>query len=153
MAAQLPDWLVSMVLDLGRAKLGAEAVMVGDALGRVDPDLRAFLDGDVAVALADAGFAEEARNRIETNLTRWPDDFWIRLHAGDALVVLGDLDGAEAHFDTALSMADEADDLDARSYAVERLKSLGRRGLKEERVKPAGRRGGSRNRSRRKRKR
>jgi hypothetical protein len=36
-AGQLPDWLVNLVLDLGRAGLGAEAVMVGDALVRLIP--------------------------------------------------------------------------------------------------------------------
>jgi len=35
---RLPDWLVSLPLDLGRAGLGAEAIMVGDALGSVAPE-------------------------------------------------------------------------------------------------------------------
>lgn len=74
--------------------------MVGDALAQVDPDSRAFYDGEVAVALAKAGLAEEARARIEASLTRWPDDFWVRVRVGDVLAALGDLDGAEAHFDT-----------------------------------------------------
>jgi hypothetical protein len=37
-ADQLPDWLVSLVLDLGRAGLGPEAADVGRALAQVDPD-------------------------------------------------------------------------------------------------------------------
>src|SRR6266498_5209141 len=76
LAGLLPDWLVGLVGDLGRAGLGTEAAMVGDALARVNPDLQALLDGDIAVALAEAGLAEQARARIESNLTRWPDDFW-----------------------------------------------------------------------------
>jgi len=151
LAGQLPDWVVGLVLDLGRARLGEDAVLVGDALARVDPEMEAFLDGDVAVALAQAGLAEAARARIEANLARWPNDFWIRLHAGDALVDLGDLDGATAHFNVALSMADETDDFEARSYALERLNLPGRRSPKQQHGRPTGRRKGGRNRSRRKR--
>jgi hypothetical protein len=124
LAGFLPDWLRSLVFVLGRAGLGDEAVMVGDALARVDPDLAASLDADVAVALAEAGRAERARARAESNLARWPDDFWVRLHAGDALAVLGDTDAATVHFGVALDMAD---DTEARSYAVERLRQVGRR--------------------------
>jgi hypothetical protein len=123
----LPDWLVNLVADLGRAGLAAEAALVGDALARVDPDSRAFYDGSVAVALAEAGLAEHAIARIEANLTRWPDDFWIRVHAGDALLALGDLDGAKAHFETALGIAEDADDFKARYDAVRRLRQISRR--------------------------
>src|SRR5439155_12385592 len=118
MADLLPEWLVNLVLDLGRAGLGAEAVMVGDALARVDPDRRAFYDGDIAVALAQAGLAEQTRAKVESNLTQWPDDFWIRVHAGDALAELGDAAAAEGHFAGALDMAEAADDLEARYDAV-----------------------------------
>jgi hypothetical protein len=127
-AGQLPAWLVSLVMDLGRAGLGAEAAAVSDALGRVAPDLRAFLDGDLAVALATAGLAGETRACVEANLARWPDDFWIRLHAGDALAILGDRDGAVAHFEAALAMAVESGDFTDRRFAVERLKRIGRGG-------------------------
>jgi len=136
LAAQLPDWLVNLVLDLGRAGLGAEAARVGDALAQVDPDRRAFFDADVAVALAEAGLAEQARERIAMNLTRWPDDFWVRVHAGDALAALGDLDGAEAHFEAALSMAEEADDFEARADAVDRLRQVSRRRAGNEHDRP-----------------
>ncbi|MGH3447879.1 MAG: hypothetical protein ACRDP4_09680 [Nocardioidaceae bacterium] len=127
MADQFPDWLVTFVLDLGQAGLGAEAAMVGAALGRVDPDSRAFYDGDVPVALAKAGCAEEAQAQIEANLARWPDDFWIRVHAGDALAELDDLDGAEVHFRAAVHMAEDTDDLERRSDAFERLHHIERR--------------------------
>jgi len=140
MAGRLPDWLINLVLDLGRAGLGAEAGAVGDALARVDPDMQAMLDGDVAVALAQAGLAEQARARIESNLTRWPDDFSIRLHAGDALAALGDLDGAAAHFDAALRIAEQADDFEDRYLAVQRLRGMGPYGPKEQRRPPASQR-------------
>ncbi len=133
---QLPDWLVNLVLDLGRAGLGAEAAMVGDALARVDPGDRALFDGEVAVALAEAGLAEQAQAQVEANLTRWPDDFSVRVHAGDALAALGDLDGAEAHFHAALSMAEQTDDFEARYEAVDHLRRIGRRRSQDERGRP-----------------
>src|SRR5205823_4692123 len=83
--------------------------------------------GDVAVALAEAGLVDAAQARIATNLKRWPRDFGIRINAGDALVLLGDHDGAETAFLVALDMADEDDDFEARSQAAERLSTLGRR--------------------------
>jgi hypothetical protein len=126
LAGFLPDWLVNLVLDLGRAGLGAEAAAVGDALATVDPELRSMLDGDVAVALAQAGLAEQALTKIEDNLTRWPDDFWIRVHAGDALLVLGDRERAAAHFRAAVDLAEETDGFAARSDAIERLRRLER---------------------------
>jgi len=126
LAGQLPDWLLNLVLDLGRAGLGAQAVAVADALTRVDPDLQAMLDADVAVALAQSELSDQARARIESNLARWPDDVWIRIHAGDALAALDDLDGAAAHFDAAVTMAEDADDLDARSTAIQRLRRIRR---------------------------
>jgi hypothetical protein len=135
-----PEWLMNLVLDLGRVGLGTEAVMVGDALGRVDPEQRATFDADVAVALAEAGLAEKARARIDANLTRWPGDFWIRVHAGDALAVLGDREGAEAHFSVAADMADEADDFIGRSDAMERLMRLRRTPARDARSQPMVRR-------------
>ena len=125
-ASLLPDWLANLVLDLGRAGLGAEAAAIADALATVDPELRSTLDGDVAVALAQAGLTEQALTQIEDNLTRWPDDFWIRVHAGDALLVLGDPEQAAAHFRAAVDLAEATDDFEARSDAMERLRRLER---------------------------
>jgi len=126
LAGFLPDWLVNLVLDLGRAGLGAEAAAVGDALATIDPELRSTLDGDVAVALAQAGLADQARSKVADNLVQWPDDFWIRIHAGDALLVLGDREEAAAHFHAAVDLAEATDDFEARSDAIERLRRLER---------------------------
>src|ERR1700761_3084035 len=105
----LPDWLVSLPLDLGRAGLGDEAVMVGEALGRVDPDQQKVFEADVAGRPAGAGQADRARERVAANLARWPDDFWVLANGGAALAALGDVAGAEAHYRAAADMAD-ADD-------------------------------------------
>ncbi|HUY49807.1 MAG TPA: hypothetical protein VMV92_29510 [Streptosporangiaceae bacterium] len=149
----LPQWLMNLVLDLGRAGLGTEAVMMGEALGRVDPEQRATFDADVAVALAEAGLAEEARARAAENLARWPDDYWIRVHAGDALAALGDREGAEGHFSAAVDMADEADDFTGRSDATKRLMGLRRSSAQDTPSQPMVRRHQRKARSRAQRKR
>jgi len=150
----LPEWLMNLVLDLGRAGLGTEAVMMAEALGRVDPEQRATFDADVAVALAEAGLAEEARAQIDANLARWPDDFWTRVHAGDALAALGDREGAEGHFSAAVEMADEADDFTGRSDAMKRLTRLRRASAQDTPSQPMVRRQRkTRSRAQRKRKR
>jgi hypothetical protein len=125
------EWLANLILDLGAAGRGVSAERVGDALGEVDPGGRATFDADVSVALARSGLADEARNRIATNLTRWPHDLWVRVHAGDALVALGDLEGASAHFEAALRMADEDDDFEAVSEVIDRLRRATRRSAGE----------------------
>ena len=122
----LPDWLRSLVLDLGRAGLGAEAVAVAEALARVDPVNEDDYSGDAAIALATAGDAAGARARIGANLARWPRDLWAHVAAGEALQALGDTDGAEAHFRKALDLADDLDDFEASSTVAEHLTELGR---------------------------
>lgn len=135
----LPDWLVSLPLDLGRAGLGDEAAAVGDALIRVDPDGAATYEGVVALALAEAGLIDQVHARLEAMLTRWPDDLSCHLSAGDALAALGDTDGAAEHFLVAREMADDADDFEARSDAVERLDQLRPRHTRASAPKPPSR--------------
>jgi tetratricopeptide (TPR) repeat protein len=126
LAGFLPDWLVNLVADLGRAGLAAEAVAVGDALAAVDPGLGSMLDGDVAVALARAGLVDQALAKIEENVTRLPDDCWIRIHAGDALLALGDPVGAATHYQTAVDLAEQDDEVEARYDAIRRLQRVER---------------------------
>ncbi len=122
----LPEWMENLVLDLGRAGLSAEAAEAGDALIRIDPDNESTYAADLGCALAEAGDAPAARARIEANLARWPEQPWVRVHAGDALQELGDAEGAEAHFLAALEMAEEADDFELRADVFDRLAALGR---------------------------
>ncbi len=122
----LPEWLANLVYDLGYAGLAAEAVQVGEALARVDPDNESTYAADVAYALAHAGDETGARTRVEDSLLRWPGELWVRIHAGDTLEVLGDADGAEAQLLVALEMAEEDDDFEARSDIYGRLARLGR---------------------------
>jgi uncharacterized protein YchJ len=125
-APWLPEWLRNLVLDLGHVGLGREAVAVGEALRGVDPASESEYAADMAVALATAGDTAGARARVETNLRQWPDDLWVRVHAGDALQIMGDAKEAEAQFLAALDMADETGNFEARSDIVERLAGLGR---------------------------
>jgi SEC-C motif len=122
----LPEWMENLVLDLGRAGLAAEVVRAAEALIRVDPVNECTYAADLGCALAEAGDAPAARARIDDNLARWPQEPWVRIHAGDALHELGDADGAEAHFLAALEMAEEADDFELRSDVFDRLAGLGR---------------------------
>ena len=65
---------------------------------------------DAALALAEAGDADEARVKVAGNLERWPDAVRARILAGDALAVLGDTESALAHFQVALPLAEQAKD-------------------------------------------
>jgi hypothetical protein len=130
-----------LVPNLGHAGLAAEIVLVADALTGVDPSRGAFFAGDAGVALADAGAvladasqAAEARAKVEANLTRWPDDFWIRMHAGDALELLGDSDGALAHFEAAQQMAVASKSFQERRDAAERIRAIDGSGAQAEKV-------------------
>lgn len=127
-ANMLPDWLVNLPLDLARAGLGAEADAVADALARVNPDGAASYQAEVVVALAEAGLADHVHPRLAALLARWPDDLWCRMHAGDALAALGDVDEAASQYTIAKQMAEDTDDFEGRSDAVERLVRLERRG-------------------------
>ena len=85
----------------------------------------------MAVGLAESGLADEARDRIAANLARWPHDLWVRTHAGDALVALGDPEGASEHFEAALRMAEESDDFEATAEVIHRLRKATRRSAGE----------------------
>jgi hypothetical protein len=129
--SDLPGWLMCLVPNLGHAGLAAEAVLVADALTSVDPSREAFFAGNASAALADAAavlddasLAAEARAKVEANLTRWPGDFWIRMHAGDVLELLGDRAGALAHFEAAQRMAVASKSFEDRRDAGERIRAI-----------------------------
>ncbi len=112
-AGRFPNWPVTLIRDLGRAGQGTEAVMLSEALAVVDPARHGFLAGEAAVALAEAGLADDARAKIAENTERWPDDIRTRMLAGDALAILGDAEAALAHFQAALPLAQQAKDYKA----------------------------------------
>ena len=130
-----------LVPNLGHAGLAAEAVLVADALTGVDPSRGAYFAGDAgfaladaAAVLADASLAAEARAKVEANLTQWPDDFWIRMHAGDALELLGDREGALAHFEAARQLAVASKSFEDRRDAAERIRAIDGSAARAEKV-------------------
>ena len=119
-----PDWLSELPMALAGAGLVDEAVAVGDALAELDEGSGAMYASDVAVILAEAGRAEEALRRLEVNVRRFPDDVWIRIHAGDVHVALSDPERAEAAFREALAIAHARGDAYGVAGAEERLSEL-----------------------------
>ena len=69
-AGQFPAWPVTLIRDLGRAGQAAEAVMLSEALAAVDPARPGLFAGEAAVALAEAGLADEARTKIAPGAAR-----------------------------------------------------------------------------------
>jgi hypothetical protein len=112
-AGQFPGWPVSVIRDLGRAAQRTEAVMLSEALAHVDPARSAFFGGQAALALAEAGLAGDAQVKIAEHVERWPDDVQTRMLAGDALALLGDAEGALAHYQAALPLAQQTKDYQA----------------------------------------
>ena len=112
-AGRFPGWPVTLIRGLGRAGQGTEAVMLSEALAVVDPARQGLLTGEAALALAESGDADEARAKVAENVERWPGDVRARILAGDALAVLGDAEGALAHLQVALPLAEQAKDYKA----------------------------------------
>ena len=109
-AGRFPAWPVALIRDLGRVAETTEAVMLSEALARVDPARRAFFGGQAALALAEGGLADDARVKIAEQVERWPDDVQARMLAGDALALLGDAEAALVQYQAALSLAQQAKD-------------------------------------------
>jgi hypothetical protein len=125
-ADRFPRWPVTLIRDLGRAGHGAEAVALGEALAGVDPARRAQFSGEAAVALAEAGLADQARTKIAENAERWPDDVRAQILAADALTILGDTEAALARLDAALPLAGQAKDYKAITDVSKRMLRLTR---------------------------
>ena len=87
--------------------------MLSEALADVDPARHGLLAGEAAVALAEAGLADDERTKIAGNTECWPDDLQVRLLAGDALVILGNTEAALAQFQVAVLLAQQAEDFKA----------------------------------------
>jgi tetratricopeptide (TPR) repeat protein len=119
-----------------------EAIRLADVLSQVDPDRAANYQGDLPFALINAGRREQALAHIQANLARFPDDVWIRAHAGDVYTELGEDAGALEFYISALKAAIDPCDWDAfRDRALEVLQRLGRTqdwaGIQQEAPRPS----------------
>jgi tetratricopeptide (TPR) repeat protein len=112
-ASRFPGWPVTLIRDLGRAGQATDAVTLSEALAVVDPGRHDVFAGEAAVALAEAGLADQARAKIAENMERSPDDLWAHVLAGDALAILGDTEAALTHLQAALPLAQQAKDFKA----------------------------------------
>lgn len=108
-------WIGDLPFSLGRAGLIEEAITLCRSWAQVIWGER-FL-GDLVVILAQAGRREEALAQIEENHRRFPKDFWVRVHSGDALRELGDWRGALVRYREAEPLARDDED---RGAALDR---------------------------------
>ena len=150
-AGRFPVWPVTLIRDLGRAGHGTEAVTLSEALAVVDPSRLSVFAGQAAVALAEAGLANDARAKIAENTERWPDDIRARILAGDALTILDDTEAALTHFQVALPLAEQTKDYKAIRDLSTRIFRLTRpaTGEKAQRRQPRSRPNRSRRKGRR----
>src|SRR5574341_8834 len=113
-------WVANLPLSLERVGMVDEALEICARMAPVyEPEN--FLS-DRADILARAGRREDALQQLEANLEQFPDDFWVRISAGDVHMELGDLAMAETAYRQALEMAHEPDP--QRDAAEERLANL-----------------------------
>jgi len=117
-------WLIELPMALAWRGLVDDAVRVGDAFAGLDQDNGATFANDVAVILAEAGRGEQALQRVEQNLRRFPGDLWTQIHAGDVHLTLSDRERAEGAFRDALAMARAHGDASGIADANERLVRL-----------------------------
>jgi FAD/FMN-containing dehydrogenase len=117
-------WLIELPMALAAGGLLDQAVAVGDALAELDQDNSAMFASDVAVILAEAGRRQQALARVERNLSRFPDDVWTHIHAGDVQLALSDEASAERAFRDAITVARSQGDASGIADANERLGRL-----------------------------
>lgn len=121
-ALAIDFWLGNLPLSLARLGMVDEAVEICRRMAPVyEPEN--FLN-DRAEILARAGRREHALRQVEDNLAQFPDDFWVRIIAGDVYGELGDIAMAETAYRQALAMTDQLGPSSDRSAAVERLVHL-----------------------------
>lgn len=103
---------------LGAARETTLAVRVAEALMFCAPD---DMNGQIALAHAQAGDRRHALERVLTNLETAREPFIAEFRAGDVYRELGEADAAEAYYRRSLSLASTTS---ARSEAALRIASL-----------------------------
>jgi tetratricopeptide (TPR) repeat protein len=118
--------MVELPLALAAGGFVEEAVATGDAFAALDTADAPGFARDVALILARAGRADEARGRVDAGLRSHADDTWAQINAGDVHGALGDVERAERALRRALAIAQRHgsdEDADA-AHALRRLHEL-----------------------------
>ena len=118
------SWLLELVLNSG-PRFPTEITYVANIMS--DCENAEQYQGDLALALAMAGRREEALDRVDLNIERFPDHVWIRIMAGDAYTELHEPEEAVHLYAEALAMATDHYDWDAiEERFVPLLERMGR---------------------------
>ena len=112
------SWLLDLVLGSG-PRYPVEMTYVANIMS--DCENTEQYQGDLALALALAGRREEALDRVDLNLERFPEHVWTRILAGDVHEKLGEPEEAAHLYAGALPMATEPYDWEG---VMERLRPL-----------------------------
>jgi len=104
------SWLLELVLGSG-PRYPVEMTYVANIMS--DCANAEQYQGDLALALAIAGRREEALDRVDLNIERFPDHVWIRIMAGDVYTELHEPEEAAHLYAEALAMATDPYDWDA----------------------------------------
>ena len=109
------------------AEMPDEATRLADVLSQADPDRAASYQGDLPFALMRAGRREQALERVQANLVRFPNDVWIRVHAGDVYAEIGDDDSALEFYISAMKATTDPSEWDVfQDRVMDVLKERGR---------------------------
>jgi tetratricopeptide (TPR) repeat protein len=121
-------WLLDRILSYG-GDYPDEVTRIADTLAEIDTDNAANFQGDVPFALVQAGRRDEALERIQSNLRRFPEDIWTQIRTGDVYEELGEQATALEFYISALKMASDPSDWDAvLDRTTELLQKMGRAG-------------------------
>ncbi len=122
------DWLLDMILGAG-GDYPDEVTRIADAMAQIDPGNAANFQGELPLVLVQAGRPEEARQRAEANLRRFPEDVWTLVRTGDLYDELGEHAAALEFYVDALRRTPDPNDWDAvRDRTTKLLEKMGRAG-------------------------
>jgi len=118
------DWMFELPWMLARRNMTVQAVQVADAFAELDHGHGSVYAGDAAVMLAEAGHADEARDRAHANVSAFPRDIWTHVHAGDVHRSLDDPEQAEQAFRRAVALVQSHGDQQDTAIVTRRLADL-----------------------------
>ena len=120
------SWLLDSIYYYGREHPDA-IIRLADVMSDADPENAASYQGDLAVALSEAGHADAALERVRANLERFPDDVWVRIKAADVHQALDrDEEALALNVEALRTTRDPYDWMGAAERLPDVLKKLGR---------------------------